>query len=259
MKFTFLGTGSAFTLGDGNYHSNMLLESDQGKRLLIDCGSDARFSLKEQGFSYKDLDDVYISHLHADHVGGLEWLSFTTYFDPTAHRLRIHLSQNLAESLWHHVMSGGLNSIKGLNPNLRTFYDVDAVKINGSFQWEGVDFHLIRTIHTYSGDTLNPSYGLFFQINQHKIFLTTDAQFVLSETIQHYQKATIIFQDCETCHHKSGTHAHYSELVTLPPEIKQKMWLYHYQPGALPDAVAAGFLGFAKKGQTFHFNISDGC
>ena len=26
------------------------------------------------GLGYADIDAVYISHLHADHVGGLEWL-----------------------------------------------------------------------------------------------------------------------------------------------------------------------------------------
>jgi hypothetical protein len=29
------------------------------------------------------------------------------------------------------------------------------------------------------------------------------------------------------------------------------MWLYHYSDGLLPDAVADGFLGFARPGQVF--------
>jgi hypothetical protein len=31
------------------------------------------------------------------------------------------------------------------------------------------------------------------------------------------------------------------------------MWLYHYNPGHLPDARADGFRGFVKKGQVFDF------
>ncbi|MGL5193292.1 MAG: MBL fold metallo-hydrolase, partial [Chroococcales cyanobacterium] len=70
MKLTFLGSGSAFTVGANNYHSNVLLESDRGTKLLIDCGSDIRFSLHEAGYSHLDITDIYISHLHSDHAGG---------------------------------------------------------------------------------------------------------------------------------------------------------------------------------------------
>jgi len=31
------------------------------------------------------------------------------------------------------------------------------------------------------------------------------------------------------------------------------MWLYHYQDGELPAAVADGFAGFVAKGQVFEF------
>src|ERR1700733_4386232 len=96
MKLTFIGSGSAFTLGANNYHSNMLLENAHGERLLIDCGSDARHSLHEAGFSYHDIHDVYISHLHADHAGGLEWLGFTTKFDPTcSEKPNLYISETL--------------------------------------------------------------------------------------------------------------------------------------------------------------------
>jgi ribonuclease BN (tRNA processing enzyme) len=79
MELVALGTGSAFTLK--NFQSNYLLKGE--KNLLIDCGGDIRFSLKEQNMSYKDIDAVYISHLHADHQGGLEYLAFCSYFDPS--------------------------------------------------------------------------------------------------------------------------------------------------------------------------------
>ena len=52
----------------------MLLINEQGNKLLIDCGSDIRFSLYAAGFSHLDITDIYISHLHADHAGGLEYI-----------------------------------------------------------------------------------------------------------------------------------------------------------------------------------------
>ena len=91
MKLTFLGVGS-HSATQQLYHSNMLLTADSGAGLLIDCGGDIRFSLAEQGIQAKELgralDAVYISHLHSDHIGGLEWLAFTCYFGAPRRRLR---------------------------------------------------------------------------------------------------------------------------------------------------------------------------
>ncbi len=83
--------------------------------------------------------------------------------------------------------------------------------------------------------------------------ISADSQFVPDLMLPLYQEAEIIFHDCETSEKKSGVHAHYTELKTLPSEIKRKMWLYHYQPLPLPDAKADGFRGFVKKGQCFDF------
>ena len=76
MKLTFLGV-SGF-LSDG-FNSNMLL--DIGDRtFLLDCGMDIKFSLKASNRKVEEIDDIYISHLHGDHINGLEWIAFYSYF-----------------------------------------------------------------------------------------------------------------------------------------------------------------------------------
>lgn len=84
--------------------------------------------------------------------------------------------------------------------------------------------------------------------------MTTDTQFCLEEFAELYERADIIFHDCETAKVPSGVHAHYQELLTLPERVKSKMWLYGYQPGSLPDANKDGFRGFVKRGQIFDFS-----
>lgn len=252
MKLIFLGTGSAFTVGDGNYQSNMVLENDQKERLLIDCGSDARHSLFEQGLVYQDINSVYISHLHADHVGGLEWLSLTSHFDESCRKPVLFISSDQVEDLWNKVLQGGLENMQDEKTSLSTFFDVHPVRRD--FTWSGITFQLIPTFHIHFGDKQIPSYGLQFEIHGKLIFITTDTQFTPEHFQNIYKRASLIFHDCEIAQDKTGVHAHYDDLKTLDPAIKKKMWLYHYNPGPLPDARADGFAGFVVKGQSFDLN-----
>lgn len=251
MQLNFLGTGSAFTTNAHNYQSNMLFDNGAGQRLLIDCGTDIRFSLNDQGFTHKDIEAVYISHLHADHVGGLEWLAFSTRFDPSCQKPTLYISDTMVHDLWNKVLSGGLSSLQGQITNLATFFKVVVIPKNSSFIWSNVEFQLVQTIHAMNGFTLMPSFGLIFTIANQRVFLTTDTQLAPNQLKDFYQQADIILHDCETAPYKSGVHAHYTELCTLAADIKSKMWLYHYQPGELPDAVNDGFKGFVQKGQVF--------
>ncbi|MCP4399331.1 MAG: MBL fold metallo-hydrolase [bacterium] len=251
MQLIFLGSGSAFNLQ--NYQSNMLLKADDGSLLLIDCGADVRFSLHDQGYRYQDIDRVYISHLHSDHVGGLEWLGFTRKFDPLCSKPHLYISRFIKHELWNNVLSGGMLSLQGEIADLDTYFKVHSIPKNHGFHWKQINFQLIQAVHIMSGFHIVPSFGLLFSINGIKTFLTTDTQFSPAQITDFYKSADLILHDCETLAYKSGVHANYTELCSLPEEIKAKIWLYHYQDGALPDAKADGFLGFIKKGQVFDY------
>lgn len=252
MILRFLGSGSAFTTDTDNYQSNMLLENEQGEKLLIDCGTDIRWSLSEAGFTPFDIQHVYVSHLHGDHVGGLEWLAFSTIFDKRCRKPVLYVSETLVVNLWEHVLAGGLLSLEEKQAQLETYFEVHAIK-NNAFIWQGAHIDLVPTRHYKSNGVLMPTYGLFFTANRCKIWMTNDSQFTPDTHLEYYLKADLIFHDCETSRVHSGLHAHYEELVTLPKEIKKKIWLYHYNNEPLPDALKDGFKGFVKKGQLFDF------
>lgn len=256
FKIQFIGVGSAFTNRD-YYQSNALVIADSGKKLLIDCGTHAQFALEELGINNgnvgKEIDGVYISHLHADHIGSMEWLALVTYFNPTSPRPKLFAVQSLMADLWNRSLRGGLETLEGKIANLTDYFDCRPVRINSSFVWENIRFTPVQTVHVVSGMMIQHSYGLI--INEmgsgHKTFFSTDTQFAPYQMRKFYDSCDLIFHDCETAPFKSGVHAHYEDLSGLPEEVKAKMWLYHYQPNPVQNPTADGFCGFVKKAQIF--------
>jgi ribonuclease BN (tRNA processing enzyme) len=251
MKITFIGSGSAFTRK--NFQSNMLIESN-GTNLMIDAGRTAPEALSAIGKTFHDIDALYLSHAHNDHVGSVEELAFLRYFVPlNKPKVKLYGNEKMLDDIWNQSLKGGLSSIQGKICTLDTFFDVTRVPLNDSFNFNNVIFWPVQTIHIMNGYSIVPSYGLFFTAHSgKKVFLTTDTQFAPSQIMHFYQQADIIFQDCETSKFKSGVHAHFDELESLPISIKNKMWLYHYQDDNDRKAYESGFAGFIEKGQSFN-------
>lgn len=85
MKLKFLGTGTSQgvpvigckdavctspDLKDKRLRTSALITSDEGKKLLIDCGPDFRQQMLSNDES--DIDGVLITHEHTDHMIGLD-------------------------------------------------------------------------------------------------------------------------------------------------------------------------------------------
>ncbi|WP_058533051.1 MBL fold metallo-hydrolase [Legionella saoudiensis] len=249
MKLLFLGTASGLGSDLLNYQSNMLLLTDNGKKLLIDCGTDIRFSLTKANYTAAEIDAVYISHLHADHVGGMEWFALQRKFVSQNGKPTLIIHEQLADMLWEHSLSGGLKTLNEVDATLNDFFSVQAIPNGQIFEWEGLRLNLIKTVHVHSNGCLMPSYGLDIAYQGKKFFITADTQFTPDHLKQYYEEATIVFHDCETLAAPSGVHAHFDQLTTLAPEIRAKMWLYHYNDGVLPEVGPHGFRGFARCGQ----------
>ena len=69
LDLVFLGTaGSAPTAARG---TSATLIRRGGDRLLVDCGEGTQRQLLRSDAGLGDLEDVFLTHLHADHVLGL--------------------------------------------------------------------------------------------------------------------------------------------------------------------------------------------
>lgn len=296
MKITNIGCGSSGSMK--NYHQAFLLEEGDNK-MLIDCGTRIPLALFNLGIPVRSITEIYISHQHGDHCGGLEELAFnhfydwlgrpTRYDDPKRTRdyaPRLICNEMLMKDLWEHNLSGALGSMEGFDATLETYFVPVPVKANANCYWVGWNVSLVQQIHIMTGSVIKNTFGLFFEHatdkNRKKVFFTTDAQYFQPEQVKvFYDKADIIFQDCECigCDtkekimlFKSGVHANYGQLAGWPgvnayrmDEVtKKKLWLSHYQDFVSLDqdfkgqycnwdklAEEDGFAGFVKVGQIF--------
>jgi ribonuclease BN (tRNA processing enzyme) len=255
MQLRFLGTGAAFSLL--NYQSNLLIE-EQGQRLLVDAGADIRFALRKIGLSYKDIQYIYITHLHNDHIGGMEFLAFSSYFDPTCPKPHLYCHKWLVDDLWSFSLKGGLASIQGQILNLHDYFEVHGLGNGERFTWQQIQFDIIQAVHVYNGYWVVPTFGLFIIApdSGKKVYLTSDTQLYLEYLSPGYAQADLIIQDCETSSFRTGVHSHYEELRTLASEIKAKMYLWHYQDNVTQEfdhwqeeAHQDGFAGFLAQGE----------
>lgn len=132
MKLTFLGTGTSVgvpTIGckcrvctstdahDKRLRASALVESGD-TRILIDCGPDFRQQML--GLDFKRIDAVLLTHVHYDHVGGLDDLHPFCVFgevkiyadESTACRLKQSISYCFGEHTYPGVPKISLNVVK---------------------------------------------------------------------------------------------------------------------------------------------------
>lgn len=86
-KLVFLGTGSAAHLE--RQLTSLCITSDKGS-LLIDCGDEMGTvrQLHEAGIDLVSVNDVFITHRHADHVSGMSQFLFLKMLEPSS-RVRV--------------------------------------------------------------------------------------------------------------------------------------------------------------------------
>lgn len=79
MRVTVLGSGTPFPRS-GQAGPSILVEADKEK-ILLDMGSGSPQNLASMEIPFRLLDKVFLTHLHVDHVGGLDslWLGGWTY------------------------------------------------------------------------------------------------------------------------------------------------------------------------------------
>lgn len=258
---SFLGTGNASILPvkrdeggfDCAWQSNLLLQTGEGKKILLDCGTDIRFSTWEAGLMPTDFDGVYISHVHADHALGLEWLAYQTCFREPKQRPKLYCEVSMFHSVERAIMPG-LVILESGRVDIHHYFEYVPLSTKAILNIDDVYVHPVEAVHVRGPDP-KLSLGLFFEGPKKTVFWTSDSVFQPDTFHMYYRQADIILQDCQLGP-PNDVHARIDELRTLPAEIKRKMILYHHDPRFVPQPEHSDhdeFRGFATKGLAIEF------
>lgn len=87
LRVTFVGSGDAF--GSGGRLQACIMLDDGHERVLLDCGTTSLVGMKRLGIEPNTIETVIVSHLHADHFGGIPFLVLDGQFSRRARALTV--------------------------------------------------------------------------------------------------------------------------------------------------------------------------
>jgi ribonuclease BN (tRNA processing enzyme) len=275
LRVVFIGVGSAFC--KRKRQSNILIiQGDH--HVLVDCGTQGPLALNDIGLSVLDVRCYLPTHSHADHVGGFEEIMLMNRYTPDNNNRglpQLIILRDYQDLLWSKSLSGGAEfceANQGRTLQITDFFDVLRPKtqqIHGRKVWVyqhgPMEIMIMRTRHfpdtAISVDESQWCSGVF--INR-RVWISGDTMYDQEYPQRFAEDAEIMFHDCQLFN--GGVHASYEELMTLPPDIRKKMFLYHFGDNwdqintwVKPDDPFSGdpqkdgFLGWAQQQIAYDF------
>ncbi|MDH5834726.1 MBL fold metallo-hydrolase [Luteimonas kalidii] len=235
LRFHGVGNASATELGS----PMATIERDGAPWLTIDCGSEGLTAcLAHYGAPPRAL---FITHTHLDHVGGLERLFVSEYFDP-ARRGRMPLYVPAAVVPLLHRRVGDYPNV--LAEGGANFWDAfRVVPVGDAFWHDGVRLEVFPVRHHWP-DT---AFGLRLRGS---LVFTGDTRPIPEQLRQRADAGELVAHDCGL--HGNPSHSGIDDLEReYPPELLARCVLYHYASAADGDALTARGHRVARPGEAF--------
>lgn len=219
MQITWNGTGAAWAAHFGN--SSAVVESG-GTRLLVDCGHTVPSRLARMGLSLRDMNAVFISHLHGDHIYGLEEWGFRSYLIWNI-RPTLLIAEDLIRPLWNRVLSGTMAQVCDKACHLDDYFEVIPMQVGkpqgfGPFTLEIRPVRHVPNAHSYGVKVAADGVAVGFTCDS---LADADAWF--------YDETRLVFHDCSfTPPFVETVHAHFEQLCAYPQAFRQRTMLVHY-------------------------------
>ncbi len=218
-----LGVGDTFS---ERYHSTALLLACDGFHLAIDCPDMYRSALRSAAdrsgwsVSLEDIDHVLITHVHGDHMNGLEGVAFYKHF-AEAKRVRLVTSPDVRAAIWDERLKASMSSLwDGQRFRQMTF---DSYFEHLPLDWSGENvvgpfrIHARRTLHHV------PTSALLIEAWGRTLGYSSDTAFD-PRLISFLEPADLIIHETNL----GPGHTSYPALAALPAVIRTRMRLIHY-------------------------------
>lgn len=240
LNLQMLGTGGAFAK---KYYNNNGLLSAGDFTLLIDCGITAPLSLHQLGTSLDKVNAILITHIHGDHVGGLEELSFRMKYI-IGRKPVLYIEGKLAKTLWDNTLKGGMGQ-DGVD-SLDDFFEVRLLTADQPTSISSnLTVELIQTPHIPGKD----SYSLYIN---NEVFYSADMTFQ-PDLLHHL----VYRRGCRKILHEvqltgpGEVHTTLQELLSLPKDIREKISLMHYGDEMESFVGQTGEMNFLKQHELY--------
>lgn len=221
-----LGVGDTFS---ETHHSSALLLVCDGFHLAIDCPDMYRSVLRSaadhcgRALSVTDVDHVLITHVHGDHMNGLEGLAFFKHF-AEGKRLGLATSPDVRANIWDDRLKASMGVLwDGQQFREKTFDDYfehTALSWSDSTRIGPFSVRTRRTVHHV------PTSALLIEAAGRVFGYSSDTAFD-PELISFLEPADLIIHETNY----GPAHTPYASLAALPAELRARMRLIHYPDG----------------------------
>ncbi|MEO5596022.1 MAG: MBL fold metallo-hydrolase [Lysobacteraceae bacterium] len=232
----FLGVGNAAAVQLGS--AAAVIERDGEPLLLIDCGQEALTAYLEH---YQATPvALFLTHLHMDHVAGMERLFVRAYFDGALRgRVRLYVPAALVPHLQGRVADyPGVLAEGGVN-----YWDAfQLVPVSRGFWHDGVWFDVFPVRHHLP----ETAFGLRLRGS---VVYTGDTRPIPEMLAAHADADELIAHDCAL--HGNPSHSGIEDLEReYSSAVRDRLLLYHYASDADGDALRERGYRVARTGES---------